>query len=205
MHHSELEKVEQEFNYINLIILWLFFDWKLTPYQTKYEDIHSTLIVIIMSHSYTWLNWFVYWLFHWVMTVIENNIYFSNLLIIVEDHPVVLSHPSPSFTHLPLPTSFHVFLLFLSSLCSFSSRHPHTTSIISPQIITPTTHHLQILLLSPTLYAHSISWSPLPFYFSLFPCTVTGANQIETADGKITKLEKLSAHERAGRARLLGT
>ena len=33
MHHSELEKVEKEFNYINLIILELFFNWKLTPYQ----------------------------------------------------------------------------------------------------------------------------------------------------------------------------
>ena len=32
------------------------------------------------------------------MTVIEINIYFSNLLIIIEDHPVVLSHPlTPSF------------------------------------------------------------------------------------------------------------
>ena len=27
-------------------------------------------------------------------TVIENNIYFSNLLILVEDHPVVLSLPA---------------------------------------------------------------------------------------------------------------
>jgi DNA-directed RNA polymerase I subunit RPA1 len=32
-----------------------------------------------------------------------------------------------------------------------------------------------------------------------------GANQIEDANGRITKLEKLSAAERAGRARLLGT
>lgn len=32
-----------------------------------------------------------------------------------------------------------------------------------------------------------------------------GANQIETADGKIIKLEKLSAMERAGRAKLLLT
>jgi hypothetical protein len=28
-----------------------------------------------------------------VGTVIENNLYFSNLLIIIEDHPVVLSLP----------------------------------------------------------------------------------------------------------------
>jgi DNA-directed RNA polymerase I subunit RPA1 len=32
-----------------------------------------------------------------------------------------------------------------------------------------------------------------------------GANQIEGPDGRVTKLEKLSAAERAGRARLLGT
>jgi hypothetical protein len=29
-------------------------------------------------------------------TVIENNLYFSNLLIIIEDHPVVLSLPFPN-------------------------------------------------------------------------------------------------------------
>ena len=42
------------------------------------------------------------------MTVIENNIYFSNLLIIIEDHPVVLSHTLlPPF--LILFTSSHPF------------------------------------------------------------------------------------------------
>jgi hypothetical protein len=31
--------------------------------------------------------------------VIENNLYFSNLLIIIEDHPVVLSLPSDAITY----------------------------------------------------------------------------------------------------------
>ena len=45
----------------------------------------------------------------WV-TMIENNIYFSNLLIIFEDHPVVLSHPlsliHPMWPSFPSPSLY---------------------------------------------------------------------------------------------------
>ena len=133
--------------------------------------------------------------------MIENNIYFSNLLIIIEDHPVVLSHTLLS----PFP-----LLAFLTSLLHHSlSLSPYllpffpiyktafTLSIIPSCIKYRTASYL--LHPSPI----KLIFNPLLSLF-FFYSTVTGANQIETADGKITKLEKLSAHERAGRARLLG-
>ena len=55
--------------------------------------------------------------------MIENNIYFSNLLIFIEDHPVVLSHTLPSLpAFLPFSLSLSLSPSFL--LSSLSSHTP---------------------------------------------------------------------------------
>ena len=74
-------------------------------------------------------------------TVIENNIYFSNLLILVEDHPVVLSLPSHS--------SFLLFFLFPSLTQNKSDQLPIITSIKLPN-------------------THLTSWNPVGLKNNLF-------------------------------------
>jgi hypothetical protein len=92
-------------------------------------------------------------------TVIENNLYFSNLLIIIEDHPVVLSLPFHSVIYhssdhidstslkaylLPIPspsTSFFYFLSLVSThfLSPFPSLPPPASFsvLLYPSLLPP--------------------------------------------------------------------
>ena len=115
---------------------------------------------------------------------------FPLLLCLIINPPYPISELS-HFIYIPpsltLPLSFSISLTLTLSLYLFLYLSPF-----------PSDSHTNILLYFWLSLSHEV---PLPE--SLF-IAITGANQIETADGKITKLEKLSASERAGRARLLG-
>ena len=90
--------------------------------------------------------------------MIENNIYFSNLLIIIEDHPVVLSHT----LSLPFPLSSFLALLHLFS---FLLLNP---AILLSDIVVPN------LVNSPPPLPHSISVS----VSVLFKCLIYSGNAL---------------------------
>ena len=92
------------------------------------------------------------------MTVIENNIYFSNLLIIIEDHPVVLSHTLPSLL-LYLPS---LPLYVFPSVPSFPSTHLHLILIQHYRV----NYHLHLIVSAPLLYVSSCT--TLFSYFNLY-------------------------------------
>ena len=102
----------------------------------------------------------------WGVTVIENNIYFSNLLIIIEDHPVVLSQPLP---HLlpslppPIPPPF----LYSPVVCLLPPPTPFTYPSLLISLLLPLCF-LPSLFLSFHSLPSSLPNSLPPLYLSSF-------------------------------------
>ena len=92
-------------------------------FSNSFYDIHPCLYLnsLLGFVSALQLNSIVYFWKYWGATVIENNIYFSNLLIIIEDHPVVLSHTLLPVFLPPIP-SLPLSLLPLPSLSSHTPQ-----------------------------------------------------------------------------------
>jgi RNA polymerase Rpb1, domain 5 len=106
-------------------------------------------------------------------TVIENNLYFSNLLIIIEDHPVVLSLP------------FHSVLFYSSNLCKYDYCNHSPCMFSHYDSAFPVTHLPPSLLpVLPPIY-----YSPLlipPLYFSLPPSGCVAAQSVGEPSTQMT-------------------
>jgi hypothetical protein len=68
-------------------------------------------------------------------TVIENNLYFSNLLIIIEDHPVVLSLPFysiPCYFSPPITANTIIVIIHLDWAFSVTHLPPSLLPLLLP-------------------------------------------------------------------------